>query len=263
MLWTSTPRRVSIFISRADQGMQQRVQLLVGGRTRFGEDRPAMGVAAVHPVQHQAVQVDVEIGGRAQALDQRDGTALAFVTLQRRVVQQMPLDHALHHLQHRRDQLGLCGQQHAQLNGQRQHPLPHRRVRDDGGHQVRRRLRHPACSARRAEAAPLATEGQQLVVAAFAAAQPQEAVGQDAAFEEGVECFGDESRQRGPGAALEVGDEAGSVLLHQAVQRGLLGAVAFVVQRSGWGGMGGARRLLRRPPAGHRHGGGAVQSGTA
>jgi len=54
-----------------------------------------MGVAAVHPVQHQAVQVDVEIGGRAKALDQRDGTALAFVTLQRRVVQQMPLDHAL------------------------------------------------------------------------------------------------------------------------------------------------------------------------
>ena len=54
-----------------------------------------MDVAAVHPVQHQIVQVDVEIGGRAKALDQRDGTALAFVTLQRRVVQQMPLDHAL------------------------------------------------------------------------------------------------------------------------------------------------------------------------
>ena len=31
-----------------------------------------------------------------------------------------------------------------------------------------------------------ATEGQQLVVAALAAARPDEAVGQDAAFEEGV-----------------------------------------------------------------------------
>jgi hypothetical protein len=39
--------------------------------------------------------------------------------------------------------------------------------------------------------------------------------------------------------------------------------VALVVQGSGWGGMGGARRLLRRPPAGHRHCGDAVQSGTA
>jgi hypothetical protein len=50
---------------------------------------------ALRPGKHQTVQVDVEIGGRAKALDQRDGTALAFVTLQRRVVQQMPLDHAL------------------------------------------------------------------------------------------------------------------------------------------------------------------------
>jgi hypothetical protein len=57
--------------------------------------------------------VNVEIGGRAKALDQLDGTALAFVTLQPRVVQQMPLNHALHHLQHRRDQLGLCSQQYA------------------------------------------------------------------------------------------------------------------------------------------------------
>jgi hypothetical protein len=34
-------------------------------------------------------------------------------------VQQMARDHALHHLQHRRDQLGLRGQQHAQRDGQR------------------------------------------------------------------------------------------------------------------------------------------------
>ena len=78
----------------------------------------------------------------------------------------MPLDDALHHLQHRRDQLRLCDQQHAQRNGQpkltNSHPLPHRHVGDDVVHQVRRRLRHPACTAQRAEAAPLATEGQQL-----------------------------------------------------------------------------------------------------
>jgi hypothetical protein len=80
-------------------------------------------------------------------------------------------------------------------------------------------------------------------VAAFAAAQPEESVGKDAAFEEGVEFVLDEARQFGAGAGLGVGDETGRVLLHQAVQRGLLGAVALVVER------GAVRRplgLLRR-----------------
>ncbi len=90
----------------------------------------------------------------------------------------------------------------------------------------------------------LAAEGQQLVVAALAAAQPQEAVGQDAALEEGVELVLDEPRQLGPGAGLGVGDEAGRMLLHQAVQRGLLRAVALVVDR------GAIRRPLGLPADG-------------
>ena len=74
-------------------------------------------------------------------------------------------------------------------------------------------------------------EGQQLVVPAFAAAQPQEAVGQDAALQEGVELVFDEPRQLSPGAGLGVGNEAGCVLLDQAVQRGLFRAMPLVVQR--------------------------------
>ena len=139
----------------------------------------------------------------------------------------------------------------------------HRHVRDDVVHQVRRRLRHPPGPARGAEPAPLAAERQQLVMPAVAAAQAQEAVGQDAAFEESVELVFDEPRQRGPGAGLGVGDEAGRVLLHQAVQHGLLGAVALVVEPVGWGGPRCARSRARRPPAGDRHGRGAAQSGSA
>jgi hypothetical protein len=52
------------------------------------------------------MQMDVQVGSRAKALDQGDSTTLAFAALEPRVVQQMPFDHALHHLQHRRDQLG-------------------------------------------------------------------------------------------------------------------------------------------------------------
>ena len=116
------------------------MQFFVGGRTRLDEAGRAVAVAAVHAVQHQTVQVDVQVGGRAEALDQGDRAALTFVALEPRVIQQMPLDHPLHHLQHRRDQLGLRGQQHAQRNRQRQDPLAHRHVRVDMAHQVRCRL---------------------------------------------------------------------------------------------------------------------------
>jgi len=81
----------------------------------------------------------------------------------------------------------------------------------------------------------LAAECEQLVVAALTAAQPQEAVGQDAPLEEAFELVLDELRQLSPGAGLGVSDEDGRVLLHQAVQRGLLGAVAFVVERGAIG----------------------------
>jgi len=56
------------------------------------------------------VQVGVEVGGSPEALDQRDGAAAAFVGLGPSVVQQVARDHALHHLQRRRDQLRLRGQ---------------------------------------------------------------------------------------------------------------------------------------------------------
>ena len=81
-------------------------------------------------------------------------------------------------------------------------------------------------------------------MAAFAAAQPQETVGEDAALQEGVELVLDEPGQFGAGAGLGVGDEAGRMLLHQAVERGLLGAVALVVNR------GASRRPLGLPADG-------------
>ena len=98
-----------------DDRAQQRVQFVVAGRTGLDEHRHAIGAAPVHPVQHQAVQVDVQVGGGAEAL---------------------------HHLQHRRHQLGLCGQQQSQRDRQREHPLAHRHVRDDVIHQVGGGLRH-------------------------------------------------------------------------------------------------------------------------
>jgi len=88
------------------------------------------------------------------------------------------------------------------------------------------------------------------VVAAVAAAQAQEAVGQDAAFEEGVELVFDEMRQVGPGGHLCLGDEGSGVLLHQAVQRGLFRAVTLVMDRGAIRRPAGAagRWLARQAP---------------
>ena len=68
-------------------------------------------------------------------------------------------------------------------------------------------------------------------MAAVAAVHAQEAVGQDAALQEGVELVLDELRQVGAGSVFGLGEEGCGVLLHQAVQRGLFRAVALVVDR--------------------------------
>lgn len=115
---------------------------------------------------------------------------------------------------------------------------------DDVVHQASGGLCHAPGSARRAKAAPLATEGDQLVVAAVAAAQAQEAVGQDAALEKRVELVLDELRQVGACSIFGLRDEGRSVLLHQAVQRGLLRAVALVMDP------GAIRRPLGLPADG-------------
>ena len=56
-------------------------------------------------------------------------------------------------------------------------------------------------------------------------------MGQDAAFGEGVELFVDELRQVGANSVFGLGEELRGMLLHPAVKRGLLGAVARVVGR--------------------------------
>ena len=119
----STPRRVSIFISRV------------------------MTVCSSACSSSSVSVLDSTKTGRPEARDQRHGAAVALVGLQPGAVQQVAGDHALHHLQHRSDQPGLSGQQQAQRDRQRQHPLPHRHVRDDVVDQVGRSLRHAARAA--------------------------------------------------------------------------------------------------------------------
>jgi hypothetical protein len=80
-------------------------------------------------------------------------------------------------------------------------------------------LRHAPRTARRAKPAPLAAQCDQLVVAAVAAAQSQEAVGQDAALEEGVELILEELRQVGASSVFGLGEEGCTVRRAMAAVR--------------------------------------------
>lgn len=102
---------------------------------------------------------------------------------------------------------------------------------DDVIHQVRCSLRHAPGTARGAKAAPLAAERDPFVVAAAAAVQAQETVGQDAALQEDVELVLHELRQFGTGSVLGLGEKGRGVLLRQAALRGLFRAMAPVVNR--------------------------------
>ena len=113
--------------------------------------------------------------------------------------------------------------------------------------QVRRSLRHAPRAARGTKPTALAAECHQLVVAAVAAAQAQEALRQDAALQEGVELVLHKLRQVGAGCGLGLLEESRGLLLHQAVQRGLFGAVALVVD---WGTIGRPDRRIGLPADG-------------
>ena len=114
--------------------------------------------------------------------------------------------------------------------------------------QMRGALRHAPRPARGAEPAAFATEGDQFVVATIGAAQAQEAMRQDAALQERVELVFDELGQASASSFLGLSEEALGMLLYQAVQRGLLGAVALVVHLGAITVRPPSRRLACKTP---------------
>lgn len=53
------------------EALQALLHKIIGGCGRLDKERITVGVP-VQAVQHQAVQVDVEVGSRSKALDQRN-----------------------------------------------------------------------------------------------------------------------------------------------------------------------------------------------
>ena len=82
-----------------DDLVQHCLQRLVGWRRCLDEFRRAVCATPVHAIQHQAVQVNVEIGRGPRLfkarLDQRDDAAVGLVCLHTRLPEQEPGDHAV------------------------------------------------------------------------------------------------------------------------------------------------------------------------
>ncbi len=78
--------------------------------------------------------MDIQIDGRAKALDERDRAGVGCAAIQSGLLDEKCRDDPMHDLQHRREQLGMRGQQDAQRDRKRQHPLTLRHRRDDVVH---------------------------------------------------------------------------------------------------------------------------------
>jgi len=149
-------------------------------------------------------------------------------------------------MQHGSDRLWLPLQVPAQPLGHREHPLAHRQGWEDVIDQVGSGLRHAPGVAGRANAAPLAGEGHQEIVAALPTTRPRTTAGKDAAFQVPAKLPLRVGRDRMTVPILvprerQVGLQ---VLLEEPVEDGLLGTATGVGGGSaprGNDGHGGAR----------------------
>jgi len=59
---------------------------------------------AIHPIEHQRMQVDVQVRGRAEALDERDGTGGGLIARLAGLLEEERGNRAMDDLQHRQEQ---------------------------------------------------------------------------------------------------------------------------------------------------------------
>ena len=107
-------------------------------------------------IEHQSMQVNVQIGRRAKALDEGDGARGRFTAFDARLPDQMRRNDPVNDLQYRGEQFRVHREEAAQRDRERQHPLAHRHARDDAINQPSGGLRHAPRRGRGTNATPLA-----------------------------------------------------------------------------------------------------------
>jgi hypothetical protein len=192
-------------------------------------------------IQHQRMDVHVQVQRAAEPLNDGHGTAAAA---HHTGVPGPTTQKAEHHPERDADnrptEMVVPRQLIAQPIGQTQDPLSDRYIGQHVIDQVRGTLRHAASATRCTEAASLARERHQPIVAAAVAVKPREPCGQAPAGEKFSELLLDETRQAFP-VAPQGGfrTERLEVIADDAVEHGLQ-RIAGVI------GVGGQRTARTR-----------------
>jgi site-specific recombinase XerC len=149
-----------------------------------------------HAVQHERVEVDVEIERATEPLDDDHGAAPPVDdALAAGALAQEPEDRPHGDAGHGPTQCVVPGQQVPQPMRQTEDPLPDGHVGEDPIDEMRRPLRHPAASTTRAEPPPLARERDQTIQATGGAPESGEAARQTAALQKVPKLLLHEARQ--------------------------------------------------------------------
>ena len=143
------------------------------------------------------MEMQVQVQRRAEALEESDRAALlgAHAPVPPNAPPQLREERAQEGAEHFARELAVVSAAVAKRVREREHPLPDRHRGEHAEGEVRRGVRHATAAAGGAEAAALARERHEAIVAALVAAEAQEAVGGDAATQEGAELLLDEIRR--------------------------------------------------------------------
>ena len=68
----------------------------------------------IHPIEHQRMQMNVQVRGRAEALDEGDGTGGGLIALLAGLLEQKRGNRPMDDLQYREETLGMDGKETAQ-----------------------------------------------------------------------------------------------------------------------------------------------------
>jgi len=174
------------------------------------------------------VQVDVQVQGAAEPLDQGDNAGSgAAAGRESGPVGQIGLDRTDDDRETAAECIRPAGEEQAQWPGEAENPLTHRHFREDMVDQVRRRLDHPPCAAGRAEAPTLAGECDKVFVAAAVALHAHEPVLESATAQVILELGQHKAWQRGL-VSLECMSQGWQMLLHYGIERRVLWLMALV-----------------------------------
>jgi hypothetical protein len=228
--------------------------LVMARRWQGKEVRRPLPGPGVDAVESERVEVEVEVQGGAEALDEGDGAALAArsAPVLPRAPAELGEECADEGAQHGAREPRVVGAAIAKRIGKREHPLADRHSGEDAVHEARRGVGHAPPTAGGTEAAALARERNEPVEPAVVAVHAQEAEGQHTAAEVVPELLLDEAGH-GLVPPARLGQKGLELPPDDAVEDALLGAVARVrrlrrAQRSAVR-MGRGGRGLRQQPS--------------